>query len=252
MIVNNPGDSTATVLLTCDDKGSIVPDRGGALTFSGASGALLNEVPERPVALLISSGMYGLHVGHFAEPLLRWMYFIFGVAGTAMIGTGLVMWLGKRQLKHAKTGVLPLELRLVEVLNIASMPGLMIAVASFFWANRLLPSGFTGRADWEVSVFFTCWALSVVHALVRKGRSAWREQLGLGAVLFAGLPLLDLLTSGRYLLGSLMSGSWVMTAFDLTALVTGLFLGWAALKFKALPAAETARVALQAIPRESH
>lgn len=92
----------------------------------------------------------------------------------------------------------------------------------------------------------------MVHALVRKGRSAWREQLGLGAVLFAGLPLLDLLTSGRYLLGSLMSGSWVMTAFDLTALVTGLFLGWAALKFKALPAAETARVALQAIPRESH
>ncbi|KPW42346.1 Uncharacterized protein ALO59_01233 [Pseudomonas amygdali pv. mellea] len=252
VIVNNPGDSTATVLLTRDDKGSIVPDRGGALTFSGASGALLNEVPERPVALLISSGMYGLHVGHFAEPLLRWLYFIFGMAGTAMIGTGLVMWLGKRQLKHAKNGVLPLELRLVEVLNIASMSGLMIAVASFFWANRLLPSGFIGRADWEVSVFFTCWALSVVHALVRKGRSAWREQLGLGAVLFAGLPLLDLLTSGRYLLDSLMSGSWVMTAFDLTALVTGLFLGWAALKFKALPAAETARVALQAIPRESH
>ncbi|OSN60812.1 hypothetical protein BV349_05134 [Pseudomonas syringae pv. actinidiae] len=252
VIVNNPGDSTAVVLLTRDDKGSIVPDRGGALTFRGVSGELQNEVPQRPTALLIASGMYGLHVGHFAEPLLRWLYFIFGVAGTAMIGTGLVMWLGKRQLKHAKTGVLPLELRLVQVLNIASMSGLMIAVAGFFWANRLLPSGFSGRADWEISVFFTLWALSAGHALIRKGRSAWREQLMLGALLFAGLPLLDLLTSGRYLLDSLSAGSWVLTAFDLTALVTGVFLGWAALKFKAIPAAKTARVAVQATPQEIH
>ncbi|GAB0066727.1 hypothetical protein IBA8402_24900 [Pseudomonas syringae] len=195
--------------------------------------------------------MYGLHVGHFAEPLLRWLYFIFGVAGTAMIGTGLVMWLGKRQLKHAKTGVLPLELRVVEVLNIASMSGLMIAVASFFWANRLLPGGFAGRADWEVSVFFTVWAVSVMHAALRKGRSAWREQLWLGALLFAGLPVLDLLICGRYLLDALMSGNRVLAAFDLTVLVTGLFLGWAALKFKAAPAGKTSRVSLPVVPQEA-
>ncbi|EGH30993.1 hypothetical protein PSYJA_19246, partial [Pseudomonas syringae pv. japonica str. M301072] len=184
-------------------------------------------------------------------PLLRWLYFMFGVAGTAMIGTGLVMWLGKRQLKHAKTGVLPLELRVVEVLNIASMSGLMLAVASFFWTNRLLPGGFAGRADWEVSVFFTFWALSFMHAALRKGRNAWREQLGLGALLFAGLPLLDLLTCGRYLLDSLMSGNWVLAAFDLTALVTGLFLGWAALKFKVVPVDKTARVSLPVAAQEA-
>ncbi|KPW78257.1 putative iron-regulated membrane protein [Pseudomonas amygdali pv. ciccaronei] len=43
-----------------------------------------------------------------------------------------------------------------------------------------------------------------------------------------------------------------MTAFDLTALVTGLFLGCAALKFKAVPARKTSGVALQPTPRESH
>ncbi|RML86612.1 putative Membrane protein [Pseudomonas syringae pv. maculicola] len=101
-------------------------------------------------------------------------------------------------------------------------------------------------------MFFTLWALSVVHALMRKGRNAWREQLTLGALLFAGLPLLDLLTSGRYLLDSLLAGRWVHAAFDLTALITGVFLGWAALKFKAVPVAETARVAVQATPQETH
>ncbi|WP_167378072.1 PepSY domain-containing protein [Pseudomonas floridensis] len=254
VIVNHPGDAAASVLLTRDDKGSIVMERGGALTFSGVSGQLHNEVPERPMALQVSGAMYGLHVGHFAQPLLRWLYFAFGVAGTAMIGTGLVMWLGKRQLKHAKSGVLPLELRLVEVLNIASMGGLMVAVAAFFWANRLIPAGLSGRADWEVSVFFTAWGVSLLHAAVRRGRRAWREQLWLGALLFSALPVLDLLTGARYLLNSLAADSWVIAAVDLTALATGLFLGWTATKFKASPASKALRPdsqSLQASPQEA-
>lgn len=255
VIVNNPGDAAASVLLTRDDKGSIVLERGGALTFNGVSGELQDEVPERPMALQVSGAMYGLHVGHFAEPLLRWLYFIFGIAGTAMIGTGLVMWLGKRQLKHARSGVLPLELRLVDVLNIASMSGLLIAVAAFFWANRVIPAGLAGRADWEVSVFFSVWGVSVLHALVRRGRSAWREQLWLGAFLFTALPLLDLLTSGRYLMDSLASGHWVLAAFDLTVLATGLFLGWTATKFTSSPASKALRpdsTPLQAGPQEAN
>ena len=77
---------------------------------------------DKPLPMTVASGFYGLHIGHFAGPTLRWLYFICGLAGTAMIGTGLVIWLGKRQLKHARSGVMPFELRLVEVLNIASMP----------------------------------------------------------------------------------------------------------------------------------
>lgn len=236
VFINNPGDITASITLSRDDRGSIVQDRGGALTFNGASGQLQSEVPARPMPMLISGAMFGLHVGHFAGPTLRWLYFIFGIAGTAMIGTGLVMWLGKRQLKHAASGVLPLELRLVQMLNVASMAGLMVAVAGFFWANRLLPQGMAERADWEVGVFFLIWGLSLLHAPLRNGMKAWREQLTLGALLFTGLPLLDLLTgNGGYLLDAIRQGHWTLPAFDLTALGAGLFLGWAAMKFKVEP-----------------
>ena len=96
-------------------------------------------------------------MGEFAGPVLRWVYFFFGLAGTAVIGTGLVMWLGKRQLKHAKSGTQPFELRLVEVLNIASMSGLVLGVVAFFWANRLLPAGMAERSDWEVQSVFITW-----------------------------------------------------------------------------------------------
>jgi hypothetical protein len=171
-------------------------------------------------------------MGHFAGPVLRWLYFICGLAGTAMIGTGLVIWLGKRQLKHAKSGVMPFELRLVEVLNIASMSGLMVAVAAFFWANRLLPVAMAGRADWEVNSFFIVWGLSVLHAMVRRGRAGWVEQLALAALLFCALPLLNALTTPYHLGVTLMQGDWTMAGFDLTCLGSGLFFAWAAWKMQ--------------------
>ncbi len=236
LIINNPGDASASVLIYRDTHDRVVRPSGDILTFSASSGALQSDsTPDKAVPAVVTEAFYDLHMGQFAGPLLRWLYFIFGIAGTTMIGTGLVMWLGKRALKHAKAGVLPFELRLVQVLNIASMAGLMMAVAAVFWANRLLPAGLAGREHWEVRAFFVVWGLSVLHALLRKGQTAWREQLGIGALLFAGLPVLDLLTSREYLMASLRAGDWVLASFDLTALGTGLLLGRAAWKFRQRP-----------------
>lgn len=194
--------------------------------------------------MLASFTFAGLHMGHYAGPWLRWLYFFFGVAGTAVIGTGLVMWLGKRQLKHAKSDTLPTELRLVEVLNIASMSGLLLGVAAFFWANRLLPVGMEGRGDWEVDCFLLAWALSLPHAMLRPGRRAWAEQQGLGALAFALLPLLNALTTGQGLDHSIAVGDWAMAGFDLTALAVGVFLAWAASKMSRPP-----KLAAKRIPR---
>jgi hypothetical protein len=209
--------------------------RSANWTFDGASGALLRQGAPESAAMMTSFTFAGLHMGNFAGPWLRWLYFVFGVAGTAVIGTGLVMWLGKRQLKHAKSGHLPGELRLVEVLNIASMSGLLLGVAAYFWANRLLPVGLEGRAGLEIDSFFSLWALALVHAAVRPGRRAWAEQLGLGALAFALLPLLNALTTGQGLNHSIAVGDWAMAGFDLTALGTGLFLAWAAGKMLRAP-----------------
>lgn len=232
LVVNRPGDANATVTVVRRGDDRIVYEPGSGMTFNGTTGALDTESVMTAAPLKLAGALYGLHLGHFAGPVLRWLYFVFGVGGTALIGTGLVMWLGKRRLKHASTGVLPFELRLVEVLNVAGMAGLMLAVVSFFWANRLLPVSFSAREGWEVNVFFIVWGLAVAHAVLRKGATAWREQLGLGAVLFAGLPVLDVLTAGSYLLAAIEQGHWAIPGLDLTALAVGLFLLWTALKFR--------------------
>ncbi|MBS7597770.1 MULTISPECIES: PepSY-associated TM helix domain-containing protein [Pseudomonas] len=244
--VQNPGDQNARVRFVRHAGDRIAHQRGGGWLFDGVNGTLQGGSQIDATPMLISGGMYGLHMGVFAGPWLRWLYFFFGLAGTAVIGTGLVMWLGKRQLKHAKSGTQPFELRLVEVLNIASMSGLLIGVAAFFWANRLLPIGLEGRADWEINCFFLLWALSLLHAMLRPGRRAWAEQLGLGALLWAALPLLNGLTTGQGLNHSIAVGDWAMAGFDLSALASGLFLAWAATKMWRAPV-----VAAKRAPREA-
>lgn len=240
LTVNHPGDANASVVLVRDGADRVVHDAGSAMTFSGVTGQLLGATPQQALPMAIAGSFYGLHMGHFASPVLRWLYFLCGLASTAMIGTGLVIWLGKRQLKHAKSGVMPFELRLVNVLNIASMSGLVVAVAVFFWANRLLPVEMAARSDWEVNSFFIAWGLSVIHAVIRRGRAAWVEQLALAGVLFCGVPLLNAMTTSTHLGVTLAQGDWTLAGFDLTCLGSGLFLAWAAWKMQRAGQAETA------------
>lgn len=127
------------------------------------------------------------------------------------------------------------------------MAGLVLAVAGFFWANRLLPVTLAERADWEVNGFFMLWGLSLLHAVLRPERRAWVEQLSLAALLFAGIPLLDVLTSPSRADGLMVRGDWMLAGFDLTCLGSGLFLAWAARKMhRGQPAA--ARAARQRPP----
>lgn len=240
LVVSYPGDLNASVQVFRHEADRVARDFGSQVAFNGVTGQPLQASAEQSLPLAIGGSFYGLHMGRFAGPVLRWLYFLCGLASTAMIGTGLVIWLGKRQLKHAKSAAQPFELRLVEVLNIASMAGLLLAVAAFFWANRLLPAGFAERADWEVSSFFWAWGLSLLHACVRPGRRAWVEQLGLGALLFAGVPVLSVLTSPSLMDGFMVRGDWAMASFDLACLGSGLFLAWAARKLHRAGAAATA------------
>ncbi|MFS2197018.1 PepSY-associated TM helix domain-containing protein [Pseudomonas sp. Pseusp3] len=230
--VNHPGDANASVVMAFDGADRVVHDFGRTVTFDGVTGRQLDATPERSLPVAIAGSFFGLHMGHFASPVLRWLYFLCGLAGTAMIGTGMVIWVGKRQLKHAQSAGMPLELRLVDVLNIASMSGLMLAVATYFWANRLLPVAMAGRSDWEVNGFFIVWGLSLLHAMLRRGRAAWVEQLALAALLFGAVPLLNALTTPYHLGMSLAQSDGAMAGFDLACLASGLFFAWSAWKIR--------------------
>ncbi len=197
---------------------------------------VIEQTPrEYTVAGMIHNGFYSLHEGQFAGPLARWIYFLTGLIGTAMIASGLILWTTKRKPKQLKKPNGPdFGYRLVEQLNIGTIVGLPIAIAMYFYANRLLPVSMVGRVDWEANVMFISWALLLIYPAFRPATKAWREQLQLAALVYMALPLVNALTTDKHLVNSLQQQDWGLAAFDLTLFTVGSCFAFSAYKYKTL------------------
>lgn len=231
--VRHPHDAHARVIV----RGIAAADpfrAAASLVYDGVSGELLAEQAAiESVAKGTRDLLLGLHEGLFAGPLLRWLYFLSGLLGCAMIATGLLLWSVKRAQRQARLGNSSHRgLRLVERLNIATMVGLPLALAAYFWANRLLPVELGGRAAWEVHILFLAWAVMAVHAAWRPPRRAWIEQLSVAAAAYGLLPVLNALTTERHLVQSVANKDWVFVGFDLGMLALGLAFFWFARKLE--------------------
>ncbi len=241
--VNQPGDAAARVIVVRSEaaRTSASPV---FMTFDGTNGNLLSVKDGVGAAAETRGVLYALHLGRFSDTVTRWLYFLVSLAGTAMVGSGLVLWVVKRRQKLAAGARAHVGILLVERLNVATIAGLSIAMAGMLWANRLLPVDLAGRATWEVDIMFIVWGLALLYTLVRPVRRAWIELLWVGAAALALLPVLNLLTTDRGLPASLAAGDWVMAGVDLgllglAALHAALAIRVSRHKSRAKPAAAT-------------
>jgi uncharacterized iron-regulated membrane protein len=221
--VRHPGDANARIVVRGDLAAG--PLRAvDVLVFDGVSGALLAEQSAlRSGSKAFRDVMLGLHEGLFAGPVVRALYALSGLLGSAMIATGLVLWAVKRRQRIERTRAAPhFGLRLVERLNVASIIGLPVAIAAYFWANRLLAADMADRAAWEVHSLFLVWLALFAHAALRPAARAWVEQGWLAAAVFGLLPVLNALTTDRHLVASVATGDWVLAGFDLVMLALGV------------------------------
>jgi len=232
VVIDYPGDAAARIGVygwngEADALHRLSPTTGMA-AFSAASGELLQlRLPgaaDGGTASLAQSVMGGLHMASFGGWAVKWLYFLCGLAGTAMMGTGAILFMVKRRGKHGGEfgGATARVYRLIEGLNIAAIAGLAVACVGYLWANRLVPLGITQRADWELRVFFGLWLLALVHALVRKPAHAWREQLGLLAALCLLLPVLNFATTGDHPWAQWRRGDWESAGVEGVAMAFGL------------------------------
>ena len=221
--VYNPGDANARIVLYRSDDEALA-FRSEQLLFDGASGAQIpGDTSARP-ARETRNVLYGLHIARFADPILRGLFFCSGIAGTAMIASGLVLWTAKRRNKGPASPQPSLGFRLVERLNLAVLAGLPVGIAAHFLANRVLPLDIAERAAWELRCLFIAWGLVALWAVCRPLRRGWVEVLALGAGLFAVVPLVNGLTTGRGLVASFAAGDWVFFGFDGAALVVAVLM----------------------------
>ncbi|AVS77431.1 PepSY domain-containing protein [Paracidovorax avenae] len=218
-------DADGTVVEVTRHDGDRLQYGPARLRFDGATARQLALIDPQTPAIKTYRVIYGLHLARFAGPGMRWALFGFGVLGSLMIASGLVLWSVKRraqsQRRSADAG-LPFGERLVASLNVGLMGGLPLAVAAFLAANRLLPVSTPARADAELAWFFGTWGLGLAIGVLRPDRRGWALLLGAAGVLFAALPAINAATTSAHLGVTLPAGEWAWAGMDLSFLAAGL------------------------------
>jgi len=191
VMVTGPGDAAASVTAFFEEPPGLA-HLHPQIVYAGDTGAELSRTGDVAAATRTGAVMIGLHEAHFAAAPLRVLFFICGVMGAATIASGLVLWTVARAPKGADPA--GFGLRLVRILNLGTIAGLPTGLAAYFLANRLLPLDLVGRADWEVRGFFAGWTLAALAALLYPKARAWPAALGVAALAYLAIPLVDALT----------------------------------------------------------
>nr|WP_298797552.1 PepSY-associated TM helix domain-containing protein [uncultured Acetobacter sp.] len=222
------------VLFTTDEVRIFKSDAFGPfltrdhVDFSRKDGHFLRSVTQNPPAVKTLQLVRGLHYARYAPPLLRWLYFLSGLAGTALMASGLIVFLMKRRRSSGEK----LLFRLAEALTMTTVVGFPVATLGLFWANRCLPAALSGRAFIEIDLFFALWGLCATHALLmsltRHAAPGWRQQLGFLAGAGCALPLLDLVSHSH----TWVHGATVFMSMDALAFLSGLIALYATLKLR--------------------
>jgi uncharacterized iron-regulated membrane protein len=224
--IQHPMTANARIQVTSATRDSLFGGRTGRQLHYDLNGNRQNDASPGDTAVqsmassLATAVFIVLKVTHearFADVITRMLFFIAGILGSAMVATGAVLWVVKRTRKQAGS----VGYELVSMLNLTAIAGLMVAIGSYFWANRLLPADMESRDLWEIRVFFLTWLLTLLHAYLARKQHGWFIQLSLAATLFICIPILDGLTSPVGLWAGLVAHDWPRIGFDLIALITG-------------------------------
>jgi uncharacterized iron-regulated membrane protein len=239
VFVEHPGDTSAAVRIfgpfdEGEDENFLLRPNGGSMTFDGTNGEILDVQMPRTTrgggAMLTQRTMGALHTAAFGGYAIKWLYFFCGMAGTAMMATGAILFMVKRRQKALNEfgAATQRVYRWIDVLNTAAIAGLTVACVAYLWANRLVPLGIEQRAKTEIGIFFAIWALSVVHAALRPRLTAWFEQLAVAALLCIALPLLNWATTGAQFVDYLLAQDWMRAGVEIGTVVCGVLLAWTA------------------------
>lgn len=234
--VYHPNDGASTTRLIRMIGPNVA--RSERIYYHTATGDRVAYVPVDGPGRATRMAMVNLHEGLFAGPLLRWLYFISGLAGSGMIATGLILWVNMRKEKKQRTPEEIRSHRFIENANIGVLLGLPIAISLYFWLNRMLPAGWEHRVTLEQNGFFLTLLVCVGYSLLVPATTAWRHLLIAILVLFGLLPLAGEWLGGSGLISATLRGDLTMMSFNLVLCVTALC---SAIGLRKLPAS-TARL----------
>jgi uncharacterized iron-regulated membrane protein len=195
--IEHVADEASTVIVSGDVEGSALEH--SALEHS-AFGSVEVVLRARDGAVLRAQGpaeasayqrfdawFHGLHYARFGGYAIKLLYALLALGTCAVIATGNVVWLERRDRRRAHVGN-----RILERLTTGVCAGVILATAAAFLGNRLLPANLPGRAVREQWVFWATGLPAVLVPLVwREPRRVAGVELLLAGVLLSLVVLLD-------------------------------------------------------------
>lgn len=186
--IEHVGDERSSVSVYGDVAG--LPFASAGVLLNAADGALLGV--SRPAGMFqrFEAWFYGLHYAHFGGYGIKFLYALLALGTCAVIVTGNLVWLERRDQRRTHVGN-----RLLERLTAGWCAGLLLATGSAFLVNRglqLWPE--TGST--EQVVFWSVWAASVgATFLGRSSRRVAGFELLLAGITLAAAVASDLVMS---------------------------------------------------------
>jgi hypothetical protein len=138
---------------------------------SATGNVLATPTEESSASSRFNSVMFDLHFANYGGFALRAVYALLALFVCVVIVTGNLVWLERRDPGRRHRGN-----RLLERGTLGAICGTNLATAAYFFTNRVLPDGASGRAVLEFQIFLGIWLMSILVSFV-----AFREPRWLGA-----------------------------------------------------------------------
>ncbi len=158
--------------------------------------------------------LFDLHFARFGGYLVKAFYALLSLGVCAVVVTGNLVWLARRDPGLAHAGN-----RILSKLTVGGCLGLVLSSAVYFVCNRLLPASLAQRADVEFRVFMVAWVCCIAVVFVGGSARAWARALCVAAALgFMGVVLSDAALRWAQIEAAFTGGSAPMLAAELVLL----------------------------------
>ncbi|MFC4620981.1 PepSY-associated TM helix domain-containing protein [Comamonas nitrativorans] len=234
MVFKNFGDKAASVRVPGAERGYVGDTHLGGVMLSAVTGELLKDStrpsrqdPDRRA----SETFYGLHSGQYGGAVVRWSYFLLGLAGAWLFYGGNLLWVEARRKAQRKGGEWPVQRRDTYWLaagTVGVCMGCMAGLSATIVAGKWLHGHVDDLNHWHAIVYFAVFFASIVWAFARGAARAAVELLWLSAAFTLAIPLTTLAAALLPALGWWAHTSAAALGVDATALVGALCFAWMA------------------------
>ncbi len=227
------GAKGAVVRVAGQDPRDMVRGSGFAV-LSPVTGAVVNTeyLPGHQSAWSATvSTFFALHFGSYGGGVVRWSYFVLGLAGAFLFYSGNLLWIeSRRRTERRHGGPVPQKtsVRLMAAgtvgVCLGSVCGISLAIVSAKWLH-----GHVADVDvWSRGVYYAVFLGAIVWAFARHAARAGVDLLRLAALAAAAIPVTTLLAWAAPSLGPWMSADADSLGVDLVALCFALCFAWMA------------------------